>query len=127
MAIVCRGQLSHPARVRVLNVQSDTYAPNSPKLACCHARLAIGHHSDHISFRRPGVRQRRHNLAAWTGQAGHAAGARDQYAALLPIRERVLGPQHPGTLTTRHNLAAWTARSALTARVADCESAAHRP
>jgi hypothetical protein len=34
----------------------------------------------------------RHNLALWTGQAGDAAGARDQYAALLPIRERVLGP-----------------------------------
>jgi hypothetical protein len=31
------------------------------------------------------------NLARWTGQAGDAAGARDQLAALLPIRERVLG------------------------------------
>ncbi len=33
------------------------------------------------------------------------AGARDQFAALLPIRERVLGPEHPDTLTTRGNLA----------------------
>ena len=43
----------------------------------------------------------RGNLAYWTGQAGDAAGARDQFAALLPIRERVLGPEHPDTLTTR--------------------------
>ena len=37
----------------------------------------------------------RHNLAVWTGEAGDAAGARDQFAALLPIHERVLGPEHP--------------------------------
>ncbi len=52
----------------------------------------------------------RHNLAAWTGEAGDAARARDQYAALVPIRERVLGPDHPDTLAARHNLAAWTGR-----------------
>ena len=34
-------------------------------------------------------------LARWTGEAGHPAGARDQYAALPPIRERVSGPEHP--------------------------------
>jgi Tetratricopeptide repeat len=37
------------------------------------------------------------------------AGARDQLAALLPIRERVLGSEHPATLTDRHGLAGWTA------------------
>ncbi len=40
--------------------------------------------------------------------AGDAAGARDQYAALLPVRERVQGAEHPDTLTTRANLAYWT-------------------
>ena len=35
-------------------------------------------------------------------------GPRDQFAALLPIRERVQGPEHPGTLATRHELAYWT-------------------
>jgi Tetratricopeptide repeat len=50
----------------------------------------------------------RHQLARLTGQAGDAAGARDQYAALLPIRERVLGAEYPNTLTTRHELASWT-------------------
>jgi hypothetical protein len=47
----------------------------------------------------------RHNLAYWTGQAGDAAAARDQFAALLSIRERVLGPDHPDTLATRDDLA----------------------
>ena len=50
----------------------------------------------------------RGNLAWWTGEAGDVAGARDQFAALLPIGERVLGPEHPGTLATRGNLARWT-------------------
>ena len=50
----------------------------------------------------------RRNLAGWTGRAGDAAGARDQYAALLPLRERVLGPEHPDTLRTRGNLARMT-------------------
>jgi hypothetical protein len=53
----------------------------------------------------------RHNLARWTGEAGDAAAARDQYAALLPIRERVLGPEHPDTVTTRASLAVWTGRN----------------
>jgi hypothetical protein len=50
----------------------------------------------------------RASLAGWTGEAGDAAGARDQYAALLPIRERVLGAEHPTILTNRNNLARWT-------------------
>jgi Tetratricopeptide repeat len=53
----------------------------------------------------------RANLASWTGRAGDAAGARDQYAALLPVRTRVSGPEHPETLTTRANLAFWTGRA----------------
>jgi len=32
--------------------------------------------------------------------AGDAAAARDQFAALLPIYNRVLGPDHPETLAT---------------------------
>src|SRR5215469_4508106 len=45
----------------------------------------------------------------WTERAGGLPSARDQLAALLlPVRERVLGPEHPGTLTARSNLAHWT-------------------
>ena len=57
-------------------------------------------------------------LAHWTGQAGDAAGARDQFAALLPTSERILGPDHPVTLTVRDRLADWTGQAgdAVTAR-----------
>src|SRR5579863_7271540 len=56
----------------------------------------------------PGTLFAHAEIAYWTGMAGDAAGARDQYAALLPIRERVSGPEHPETLTVRSNLARWT-------------------
>jgi hypothetical protein len=49
-----------------------------------------------------------HMIAEQAGNAGNATAARDQYAALLRVRERVLGPEHPDTLSTRHNLASWT-------------------
>jgi hypothetical protein len=53
----------------------------------------------------------RHNLAYWTGWAGDAAGARDQFAALLPVRERVQGAEHRDTLVTRNQLAIWTGQA----------------
>ena len=53
----------------------------------------------------------RASLAHLTGKAGDAAGARDRFAALLPVEERVLGPEHPLTLTTRDDLAEWTGRT----------------
>ncbi|MGD0373676.1 MAG: tetratricopeptide repeat protein [Streptosporangiaceae bacterium] len=56
----------------------------------------------------PDTLSARHRLANWTGMAGDAAGARDQFAALLPAHERILGPEHPSTLTTRHSLGRWT-------------------
>jgi Tetratricopeptide repeat len=53
----------------------------------------------------------RANLARWTGEAGDSAAARDQFAALLPLDERVLGPEHPDTLSARGHLAGWTGRA----------------
>lgn len=50
----------------------------------------------------------RANLASWAGEAGDAAGARDQLDALLPVLERVQDPEHPNTLAIRHQLASWT-------------------
>ncbi|MFI6926022.1 tetratricopeptide repeat protein [Nonomuraea spiralis] len=44
------------------------------------------------------------------GELGDAAAAREQYAALVPVRERVQGREHPDTLTARANLAYWTGR-----------------
>ena len=56
----------------------------------------------------PATLTARHRLAHWTGEAGDAAGARDQFADLLPMFERVLDPEDPLTLTARGNLALWT-------------------
>src|SRR5262249_43166073 len=50
---------------------------------------------------RPPPLAARRDLARCTGRLGDAAGARDQFAALLPIVERVLGADHPATLDAR--------------------------
>ncbi|MEV4494040.1 tetratricopeptide repeat protein, partial [Micromonospora coxensis] len=41
------------------------------------------------------------------GDAGLYTAARDQFAALLPVLERVLGVEHLDTLSTRYQLAVW--------------------
>jgi Tetratricopeptide repeat len=61
----------------------------------------------------------RTSLAFWTGQAGNPAAARDQYAALLPLIERVHGAEHPTTLTARASLAYWTGRAGNPAAARD--------
>jgi|SRR6516165_1763281 hypothetical protein len=48
------------------------------------------------------------SVASWTGEAGDAAAARNQLAALLPVYDRVFGPVHPETLTARTGVATWT-------------------
>jgi Tetratricopeptide repeat len=61
--------------------------------------------------------------------AGDAVAARDQFAALVPVRERVSGPEHPDTLIVRQELAHWTgvtgnwadARDQYAALVPACE------
>src|SRR6266849_2922587 len=59
----------------------------------------------------PGALATRSELAYSAGQAGDAAAARDQFAALLPVAERVLGPEHPDTLAARASLAYWTGQA----------------
>ena len=53
----------------------------------------------------PGALAARSELAYSIGQAGDPAAARDQFASLLPVRERVSGPDDPDTLATREELA----------------------
>ena len=60
----------------------------------------------------------RGNVAYSMGETGDVVGARDRFAALLPIRERVLGPDHPDTLTARADLARWTGRRKMALRQA---------
>jgi Tetratricopeptide repeat len=72
-------------------------------------QIAGAYHEDDVfGPDHPDTLAARHELAHWAGEAGDAAGARDQFAALLPVIERVFGPVHPDTLTTRSNLATWT-------------------
>jgi hypothetical protein len=54
----------------------------------------------------------RKELAYWTGCAGDASAARDQFAALLPSYERILGPEDAETLAVWYQLAHWTALAA---------------
>ena len=61
--------------------------PGTPEDRLTHRMRVLG--PEH-----PDTLPARGNLARWTGEAGDAAGARDQFAALLPVRERVLGPEH---------------------------------
>jgi hypothetical protein len=67
----------------------------------------------------PGFLAAQSELAYSAGQAGDAAAARDQFAALLPAAERVLGPQHPDTLAARASLAYWTGRAGDAAAARD--------
>jgi WD40 repeat protein len=54
---------------------------------------------------------------------GDFAGARDQFAALVPIAERVLGPEDPQTLTARLNLAQSTGAAGDVAAAIDQQTA----
>jgi tetratricopeptide repeat protein len=53
----------------------------------------------------------RSNLAFWTGEAGDAAGARDQLAELLPVVKEALGEQHPDTLAVQRQLDHWISKA----------------
>ena len=50
-------------------------------------------------------------IVNYVGASGSYATARDQYAALLAVREKVFGAEHPDTLTARANLAFWTGQA----------------
>jgi hypothetical protein len=58
-------------------------------------------------------------IAQYLGYSGNYPAAQDLFAALLPVRERVLGPEHPGTLTARHELATWTGQAGDAAKARD--------
>jgi Tetratricopeptide repeat len=73
-----------------------------------HAVSGNGDESDYAAGpEHPGALATRSELAYSAGQAGDAAAAREQFAALLPLAERVLGPEHPDTLAARASLAYW--------------------
>ena len=96
--------LRRPAQPRPLDRGGGGFGrrPGTSSPRCCPS--ASG--SSAPSTRTPWTSAR--DLACWTGVAGDPAAARDQFAALLPVRERVLGAEHPDTLDVRDNLAGWT-------------------
>ena len=101
------GHADHPRQPRPLDRARRGMRPgpatSTPR--CCPYRSGCSgaEHPDTLGTRA--------NLATCTGRAGDAAGARDQYAALLPVFERVLGAEHPVTLNARANLAYRTKRA----------------
>ena len=116
---VCAALLPH-ARA-VLDLTSDgmrqiaQYLANSGSYRAARdlCQLITDAHTAHDDYgpEHPQTLATRGDLAHLTAQAGDAAGARDQFAALLPIAERVQGAGHPPTLVTRGNLAYWAGRA----------------
>jgi hypothetical protein len=82
--------------------------------------IADAHSEDNAyGAEHPDTLAARAELAGFTGNAGDAAAARDQYSALLPVEERVLGAEHPSTLAHRGNLARWTGQAGDAAAARD--------
>jgi hypothetical protein len=94
------------AELRVLVQQIQAALPVEGLPVSNHALSPNGDVSAYAAGpEHPGALATRSELAYSAGQAGDAAAARDQFAALLPVAERILGPEHPDTLLNRHNLA----------------------
>jgi hypothetical protein len=97
------------AELRALVQEAQAALPADPVSVSGQAASADGDASSYAAGPdHPGALATRSELAYSAGQAGDAVAARDQFAALLPIAERILGPEHPDTLTNRHNLANFT-------------------
>ncbi len=105
----------------VREIQAVPHAEMRP--ASSHAASAYGVASTNAAAepapKHPDTLTNRHNLANFTGYAGDAAAARDQFAALLPVRERVSGRDHPDTLAAKFSLAYWTGRAGDAAAARD--------
>ena len=97
----------HPETISASNQAVSSHGASSTNAA----QGPLQEHSDALAARS--------ELAYSTGQAGDTAGARDQFAALLPIAERVLGPDHPDTVATRASLAYWTGQAGDAAAARD--------
>jgi hypothetical protein len=80
-----------------------------------HVRVLL----THLPSDQPDTLSIRYSLASWTGEAGDPIRARDMLAELLPLHERVFGPNHPNTLSTRHSLASWTGEAGDPIRARD--------
>ena len=108
------------AELRGFVQEIQTALPAERLSASDHAVSANGDVSSYAAGpEHPGALATRSELAYSAGQAGDAAAARDQFAALLPIAERVLGPEHPDTLAARASLAYWIGQAGDAAAARD--------
>jgi hypothetical protein len=74
---------------------------------------------DHLPPHQRDTLRTRDKLAFWTWKSEDPAQARDMYAELLAIRERVLGAEHPDTMITRQNVANLTGHAGDPQRARD--------
>ena len=88
--------LNAEAELRALMQQSQAVLPAERQSVASRTAGANGDVSAYAAGpEHPGALATRSELAYSVGQAGDAAGARDQFAALLPVAERVLAPSTP--------------------------------
>jgi len=108
------------AEMRALVREIQAALPAEKLSVSNHAVFSNGDVSSYAAGpEHPGALATRSELAYSAGQAGDAAAARDQFAALLPVAERVLGPEHPDTLINRHTLANFAGYAGDTAAARD--------
>ena len=108
------------AELRTLVQQIQAALPTEKPSASDHAVSANGEVSSYAAGpEHPGALATQSELAYSAGQAGDAAAARDQFAALIRVRERVFGADSPDTLAARFNLAYWTGRAGAAASARD--------
>ncbi|MEV0169179.1 tetratricopeptide repeat protein [Nonomuraea fuscirosea] len=110
LLITTRRDIDWRQRVGVNPLRLDLL-PRTAALVALRERTVGQHHPDTLTTRA--------NLARWTGEAGNAAAARDQYATLVVLRERVLGKDHPDTLTAQTGLARWMGKAGDAAAARD--------
>ncbi len=94
-----------PASSGMYQVARYLGASGSYHAALAMQRQVLHAREETLGTEHPDTLTARDYLARLTWAAGDAAGARDQYVALLPVIERVLGAEHPDTLLDRANLA----------------------
>ena len=120
LADLLEKNLGAEAELRALVDTIQAEAPAEKPSASHHAVPADGDAgSDAADPEYPDSLATRSELAYSVGQAGDAAGARDQFTALLPVAEHVLGAEHPDTLAARASRAYWTGQAGDTVGARD--------
>ena len=108
-ALLPHAQAALPAYAIGLSVVADYlgYSGNYAAARALHQQIANARETS-LGPEHPESLAARASVARITGLLGDAEGARDQFAALLPVLLRVLLPDHQLVRTARASLARWT-------------------